>query len=347
MSLSQRKKQILQAVITEYIKTAEPVGSRTIARRYDLDLSPATIRNEMSDLEEMGYLEQPYTSSGRIPSQKGYRFYVDSLMEFKDLSANEIAWIHKIYNIKLREIDKIVQHTAKVLSAITHYTTLILGPQIQKSAFQQLQIFPLDSNKALVILTTDTGFVENKIIELPRMLSTEELFKIVEYMNRKLRGLSIDRITNSLIREMKVEMVHQMDFIEQAINLLDESFSFEKEKKVYLGGTANILNQPDFKDVSKIKKIFDVLEEETLLSKLLEEASVEDRMQVIIGEEIKIEDMQECSLITATYRVGEKTIGSIGVLGPTRMDYSKVITIVEHITEELNGILNDIYRKGR
>lgn len=345
MSLSQRKKQILQAVIWEYIKTAEPVGSRTIARRYNFDLSPATIRNEMSDLEELGYLEQPYTSSGRIPSQKGYRFYVDSLMEFKDLSANEIAWIHKIYNIKLKEIDKIVQHTAKVLSAITRYTTLIMGPQIQKSAFEQLQIFPLDAEKALVILTTDTGFVENKIIELPRMISTEELFNIVGYLNRKLKGLSIDRITNTLIREMKVELIHQMEFFEQAVNLLEESFSSQKEKKVYLGGTANILSQPDFKDVSKIKKIFDVLEEETLLSKLLEEASSEDRLRVIIGEEIKIEEIQECSLITATYSLGEKTIGSIGVLGPTRMDYSKVITIVEHITQELNGILNDIYRK--
>ncbi len=343
MTLSERKNKILHAVITEYIKSAEPVGSRTISRRYKLNLSPATIRNEMSDLEEMGYLEQPHTSSGRIPTQKGYRLYVDCLMETGDLSPGEVDWMNKIFNIKMKEIDKIIQHAAKVLSALTHYTSLVLGPQLQRSAFQQLQIFPLDAEKALVVMITDTGFVENKIIELPRMLTTEELFKVVWYLNKKLKGLTIDKITASLVREMKVELINEMDFIEQAINLIGESFSVHKDSRVYLGGTTNILNQPEFKDVDKIKKIFNLLEEEDILTSLLED-SLSDNLKVIIGEENKIEEIKECSLITATYRIGGKTIGTIGVLGPTRMDYSKVITIVEHITEHLNHILSGIYK---
>ncbi len=193
-------------------------------------------------------------------------------------------------------------------------------------------------------MITDTGFVENKVIELPRMLSTDELFKVVWYLNKKLKGLTIDKITLSLIKEMKEELLNEMDFIEQALNLIGQSFSIQKESRVYLGGTTNILNQPEFKDVNKIKKIFNVLEEEDLLSSLLEE-SLSEKLRVVIGEENKIEEIQECSLITATYRIGDKTIGTIGVLGPTRMDYSKVISIVEHITDQLNHILNGIYKK--
>lgn len=345
MILSDRKNKILYAVITEYIKSAEPVGSRTVSRRYKLNLSPATIRNEMSDLEEMGYLEQPHTSSGRIPTQKGYRLYVDCLMETWDLSPREVDWINKIFNIKMREIDKIIQHAAKVLSALTHYTSLVLGPQIGRSAFEQLQIFPLDSEKALVVMITDTGFVESKLIELPRMLSREELFKVVWYLNKKLKGLTIDEITFSLIKEMKLELLDEIGFIEQTVNLIGESFSSGKERRVYLGGATNILNQPEFRNIDKIKKIFNVLEEEAVLSNLLEE-SLSDSLKIMIGEENKIEEIKECSLITATYKIGGKTIGTIGVLGPTRMDYSKVVSIVEHITDQLNYILNDIYNKN-
>ncbi len=344
MNLSERKKEVLQLVISEYIKSAEPVGSRTIARRYDLGLSSATIRNEMADLEDLGYLEQPYTSSGRIPSQKGYRFYVDSLMQIRDLSAKEVAWIQKIFNFKLKEIDQVIQHAAKVLSTLTHYTSLVMGPQIEKSCFEKLQIYPLDHEKALVVMVTDTGFVENKIIELPHMLTTDELFRIVDYMNKKLSGLSIDKITGSLVKEMKMELIHKMDFIEQTINLLEQSSLFHRESRIYLGGTANILNQPEFKDINKIKKIFNVLEEETMLSRLLEGASTES-LKVTIGEEIEIEEIQECSLITATYSIGDKTIGTIGVIGPTRMDYSKVITIVGHITHKLTQTLSEVYKK--
>jgi len=345
LELSERKKQILQVIISEYIKSAEPVGSRTIARRYNLGYSPATIRNEMSDLEELGYLEQPHTSSGRVPSQKGYRFYVDSLMKLKNLSGKEIKRIQKIFDFKMKEIDQLIQQSAKVLSTLTHYTSLVLGPQLQKSAFENLKIFPLDNEKALVVIVTDTGFVENKIIELPQMLSTDELFKVVEYLNSRLRGLTIDRLTSGLIKDIKMELIHQMDFVDRYINLLEESSLFQRESRVYLGGTANILNQPEFKDVNKIKKIFSILEEESLLSNLLEEA-LSDSLRVVIGEEIQIEEFQDCSLITATYSVGDKAIGTIGVMGPTRMDYSKVITVVGYITKQLSSRLNEVYKKS-
>lgn len=342
--LSERKQQILKAVILHYVKTAEPVGSRTLSRRYRIGLSPATIRNEMADLEEMGYLEQPYTSAGRIPSNRGYRFYVDFLMETADVTSfrNRVREAIKktIQLEKMKEIDRIIQYTAKMLSSLTRYTSVVVGPQFEKSAFEQMHIIPLEGNRTLVAMITDTGFVKNKVIDLPYLLSMTELNQVVHYLNRRLKGLTIDQLTNSLINDLKRDLYHRIELLEQALMLVEESLSDEPARPIFKEGTVNILNQPEFKDVEKIRQILSLLEEDSLLSTLLEvPVGVSQKVVVKIGEENKLEQARECSLIVATYSIKGKSTGKLGVLGPTRMDYPQAIAVVEYIVEYLDYVL--------
>ncbi|MEW5785913.1 MAG: heat-inducible transcriptional repressor HrcA [Bacillota bacterium] len=341
ITLSERKKRILQAVVADYIRTAEPVGSRTIARTYRIGLSSATIRNEMADLEEMGYLAQPHTSAGRIPSQKGYRFYVDYLMDPGELSDDEeLEIIHSLGIEKMREIEQIIVSAARVLSSITNQTSLIMGPQFRKSAFRQLRILPLDEKRGLVVLITDTGFIKNKVINLHQTLSPAELHQVVTYLNQKLSGLNIDQVTTSLINELKRDLFRRLEVLEQAFILLEESLKEEQQVRVFLGGTSNILNQPEFRNVEKIRRMLALFEQESLLFEILEEHLGEDNIVVKIGKENAFEDIQECTLITAAYKINDKTLGALGVLGPIRMNYERVIGVVRCMVDKLNRSLS-------
>jgi heat-inducible transcriptional repressor len=338
-ALNERKQKILHAVVTDYIVTAEPVGSRTVSRRYHTDLSAATIRNEMADLEELGYLTQPHTSAGRIPSQQGYRFYVDSLMGVAPLAPEEEKYLSRLYLQlrKMKEIDQIIQHTAKALSLITNYTSLVLGPQLRRSTLKQLRLVPLNEERALVVLITDTGFIKNKIIELPQALNEDELSGIVGYLNEQLAGKSIELLSAAKLRQLRSELFHKMDLLEQMLLLLDESSS-ESESRVFLGGTSNILSQPEFKDLEKVKLLLALFEEGERLSFMLE--TTMDGVSIRIGTENRLSEMNECSLVTATYMLHDRPVGAIGVLGPTRMEYAKVVTVIEKISNKLNHLLN-------
>ncbi len=340
-SLNERKEHILRVVVVNYIKSAEPVGSRTVARSYPGGLSSATIRNEMADLEDMGYLIQPHTSAGRIPTQKGYRYYVDYLMDMNELSPDVEETINSSISAgKMREIEQIIMNSTRVLSSATNQTSLIMGPQFKKSAFHQLRILPLDEKKGLVVLITDTGFIKNKVIDLHHQLSHSELQQVVSYLNHKLYGLTIDQVTTSLINELKRDLFRRLEILEQAFILLEESLKEEKQIRVFLGGTTNILNQPEFKDVDKIRRMLKLFEQEPLLFKILEDNSSEDSIVVRIGSENEFEDIKECTLITGTYRIHDKTIGTLGVLGPTRMDYSRVISVMQRLVNHLNQSLS-------
>ncbi len=339
--LSDRKEHILRAVVVNYIKTAEPVGSRTVARFYPGGLSSATIRNEMADLEEMGYLIQPHTSAGRIPSQLGYRYYVDNLMDLNELSEDVEDKISSSLSAgKMREIEQIIMNSTKVLSSATNQTSLIMGPQFKKSAFRQLRILPLDEKRGLVVLITDTGYIKNKVIDFQHHLSQSELQQVVSYLNQKLYGLTIDQVTTSLINELKRDLFRRLEILEQAFILLEESLKEEKQIRVFLGGTTNILNQPEFKDVDKIRRMLNLFEQEPLLFKILEDNSSENDIVVRIGSENEFEDIKECTLITGTYRIHDKTLGTVGVLGPTRMDYSRVISVMRRLVDQLNQALS-------
>lgn len=339
MGLSARKRQILQAVIIDYIKSAQPVGSRTIARRYKVGLSPATIRNEMADLEEAGYLLQPHTSAGRIPSQTGYRYYVDQLMEASDLEEEEKAKIKQVYEYeKLKEIEEIIRHTSRLLSLLTNYTSLILGPHLKKSAFKKLQILQVDHQRGLLVLVADTGFVKHKVINLPQTLSANELNRIVTYLNMRLDGLTIDTITSKLIRELRRDLYQHIKFLEDTFTLLGDSLA-EDERRVFLGGTTNILNQPEFEDIGKVKSLLALFEQHSLLANLLAwpVAGVEG-VVIKIGRENILEEVQECSLVMATYCLGKEVVGTIGVLGPTRMDYSKTVAVIQQVVSHLGRL---------
>ncbi len=338
LNLSERKQKILHAIVTDYIQTAEPVGSRTISRRHKMNLSAATIRNEMSDLEELGYLCQPHTSAGRVPSQHGYRFYVDYLMNLSGLTVQEEDYIGRVFLqlAKMREIDQIIQHTARVLSQLTRYTSLVLGPLLGRSAFKQLRLIPLDETRALAVLITDTGFIKNSVIDLPQALSEEELTAVVCYINEQLAGQTIESLQSSHLQQMRQALYKRIDILEQTLMLLEESCG-ESEGRVHLGGASNILNQPEFKDLEKVRQLLAFFEQDDRLSFLLETPL--EGISIRIGTENSLQEMNECSLVTATYMLHNRPVGTIGVLGPTRMDYSKVVTIIEHIAGRLNNIL--------
>ncbi|MCR3921193.1 MAG: heat-inducible transcriptional repressor HrcA [Firmicutes bacterium] len=336
--LNERKQQILHAIVTDYIQTAEPVGSRTLSRHYQFKLSAATIRNEMADLEELGFLTQPHTSAGRIPSQQGYRFYVDTLMDTASLTQYEEDYLTGLFTKvqKKQEIDQIIQQTARALSLMTSYTSVVLGPQFRRSAFKQMRIIPFDPERALVVLITDTGYIRNKVIKLPKALSMDELNQVVAYLNSELTGKTIASLTAARLRRLRNDLYARVDIFNHMMNMLEECTA-EGESRVFIGGTSNILNQPEFKDMEKIKHLLTLFEQGERMMFMLETSL--DGVSIRIGTENNLAEMNDCSLITASYLLHDRPVGTIGVLGPTRMEYARVITVIEEIASRLNRLI--------
>ena len=335
--LDGRKKQILKVVTDDYISSAEPVGSRTIARRYDLGLSPATIRNEMADLEEGGYLEQPHASAGRVPSEKGYRYYVDDLMSLQYLNEHDLELIYHELEKHHHEIEVLIHQTAKILTQMTKYPSMALGPQIETAIFRHIQLIKLSGNTILVLIVTDTGYVENRIIELKNGISDVELDRFSSLLNYKLRGMNLKDIKSSFIREIRSEMVFQDEFFSEAIKVLVRSIADHSQERVFLDGATKILEQPEFSNLIKFKPLMKVFEEEENLYKLLTN-NLQRGAKVKIGSENENFGIQDCSVVTAGYEIAGRTVGVIGVLGPTRMEYAKVLPVVEYTA----GILSDL-----
>ena len=343
--LDDRKKSILKVVTDDYIASAEPVGSRTIARRYNLGLSPATIRNEMADLEESGYLEQPRTSAGRIPSETGYRYYVDALISLQRLSQQEINGIYKEMEGYHQEIEAIIHQTSKILVHMTKYPSVVLSPQFQTAIFRHIQLVKLSATTILVLIVTDTGYVENKIIELKTEVSSEELDRISELLNRKLRGICLKDLQSTLLNDIRSELVFHDQFFNESIKLLIKAIANRSTERVYIDGAIKILEQPEFTDLQKFKPLMNALEEEERLYKLLSCNSGRGA-QVKIGHENDELGLHDCSVITANYEITGRTVGVIGVLGPTRMDYAKVLPIVEYTASVLSELLTLINKRG-
>lgn len=336
--LDERKRKILQAIIDDYISTAEPIGSRTIARKYDLGISPATIRNEMADLELLGYIEQPHTSAGRIPSAKGYRFYVDCLIEPQTISEREINLIDNWYHAKVQRIEEVFQETAKILSRMTRNISMVLAPQLSQCVFKYIQFLQLDERRVILVVVTDTGFVENKIMHTPPGTSLKDLQRIAEGINSRLAGLPFDRIQASLLTQIKQELLPSEEFLDTALLMIKQALFTEKNEKVYLGGTTQLLNQPEFRNLDKIKGLLTMLEEERLLCDILQKKE-DDGVIITIGQENKYTGMQDCSVVQATYRLDGQIVGTVAVLGPTRMEYRKIISILDFMHSHLGEIL--------
>lgn len=332
--LTERQRLILTAIVDDYISSAEPVGSRTISKRGDIGFSPATIRNEMSDLEELGYLEQPHTSAGRIPSQKGYRYYVDHLVRLDNLSDEEVKRLKSMFAEKITVMEQVVQHTSSVLAQLTNYTAIALGPEMFNTTLRHFQLLPLDESTAVAIIVTSTGHVENKTVPIPPGVSRSELEKVVNILNAKLTGIPLIQLRAQLYTEVGQELAKYVSHAQEMVALIESIMGGdEAHREVYLSGTTNMLSQPEFKDVDKIKTIWNLLEETPSLIKVIGEAPT--GIQVRIGNENGHEAITNCSLITATYSFDGQTVGTIGLLGPTRMEYAKVMNMMHHVSAQL------------
>jgi heat-inducible transcriptional repressor len=336
MFLDDRKMRILRAIIDDYINTAEPIGSRTIARKHELGLSSATIRNEMADLEEMGFLAQPHTSAGRIPSDKGYRLYVDQLMKVKDLTFIEIENINKSMEIKINELSQLIKQASIAMSKITKYTSMAITPPMKKSILKAVQVVPIEPGKALIIVVTSAGVVRNEMIKISDSISPDFLIKVSNIFNEKLSNLTIEQINLPLIREMEMEIGATKEILLPILNGVADCINKIDDSEVYLDGTTNIFNYPEFRDIAKAQEFLHVLDEKDILQKLLTVCGDSKSINIQIGAENDMIEIRDCSLVTTSYSLGNLIIGTIGIIGPTRMEYPRVISSMNYIREMIN-----------
>lgn len=331
-----RKMRILQAIVDDYIMTAAPVGSRTVSKRSDIDLSPATIRNEMSDLTELGFLEQPHTSAGRIPSEKAYRLYVNHLMDSAKLTDEETEYIKKHLDTRKHEVGEVIRQTAKVLSDMTNYTSMVLIPQLNTMKVKRISLIPVSDGTAMAVVVTNTGVTKNAMINIPESLSPEDVEKISKLITQKLDGHKLTEAIESVLPSIKAEIGEQADAVCEMLEAIEKSMA---ETDVEVVGASNILDYPEYSDAQKARSFLAEVETGSYLQKVLTDAS-DVEMSVRIGTENDNPDMQDCSVITVTYKAGGKPIGTMGVVGPTRMDYGKVMAVLKYLSSSLSDILS-------
>ncbi|MDD2335737.1 MAG: heat-inducible transcriptional repressor HrcA [Geobacteraceae bacterium] len=336
--LSERSRQILEAVIDDYIRTAEPVGSRTVTRRHGFALSPATVRNVMSDLEEMGFLSSPHTSAGRVPTDKAFRFYVDSLLQVRAITENQQEEIRRQYRVPGRDVGEILKETSRILSSISNYIGIVIAPRFSANVFRQIEFVKLCGKRILVILVSESGTVQNRVIEAEEDLSSEDLVRMTNYLNNLLHGLTISEVKARIIREMKDEKVRYDKLLTRALKLSEVTLE-ESAADVFIEGQVNILKQPEFADVERMKEIFYTFEEKSQLINLLDCCLKADRVNIFIGAENFLSRMNQMSVVTASYASGPNSLGVLGVIGPTRMGYDRVIPIVDYTARMLSELL--------
>ena len=348
MELDERKLKILQAIIKTYLETGEPVGSRTISKLPGLNLSSTTIRNEMADLEELGYIIQPHTSAGRIPSDAGYRLYVDQMMAEKALEReqkeeSEVAE-HDALLAKVDRLEHLLQQVAKVLASNTNYATMVTAPNYKNTKVKFIQLSQVDERQLLAVIVVEGNVIKNKMIEVEEPLANDELLKFNVLLNTFLTGLSLQEINLELIQTMKQQAGIHADILEHIFEGVMDAVRSAEELEVYTSGANNILKYPELGDASKAGEILEVFEEKKALNHLIESTSDGDNqygIQVYIGGEQPIQTMNDCSLVTATYELEEGVRGKIGIIGPKRMDYDKVVTTLKNLTDELDTIFKN------
>lgn len=341
MELDERKKKILQAVIRNYLETGEPVGSRTISKYTDLHLSSATIRNEMSDLEEMGYILQPHTSAGRIPSDKGYRFYVDAMMEEKD---REMGELKEMLLERQDKMETLLKQVAKVVAQNTQYAAMISAPKAGRTKVKFIQLSRVNTAQLLAVVVAEGNIIKNNILDVEEELSDENLLKLNILLNTHLNGLSVNEISLRMITEIKRQAGEYSEIVGNVIDTIAETFGDDGDVEIYTSGTNNIFRYPELADNDKASELVGTFEEKYPLTSLVRESFGEDNtgIQVYIGEEAPVQSMKDCSVVTATYELGEGMKGTIGIVGPKRMDYDKVIGTLRM----LQAKLDELYKKS-
>lgn len=341
MQLDERKTKILQAVIRNYLETGEPVGSRTISKYTDLNLSSATIRNEMADLEEMGYILQPHTSAGRIPSDKGYRFYVDTLMTEKE---REVVEMKEMLLERQDKMETLLKQVAKVLAQNTQYATMISAPQTHRNKVKFIQLSKVAADQILAVIVVEGNVIKNHILPVAEELSDETLLKLNILLNTHLNGLSIDEINLGMIAAMKQQAGLHSNIVSEVIDAVADAIKAEEDLEIYTSGANNIFRYPELADNSKASDLINTFEEKQLLGTLVQNAVNEEQgtgIQVYIGDETPVRGMEDCSVVTTTYELGDGLKGTIGIIGPKRMDYDKVVGTLRTLQNKLDELYKE------
>ncbi len=346
--INERKLQILKAIISDYVSTGEPVGSRTLARKYNLGISPATIRNEMSDLEEMGFLEQPHTSAGRIPSSKGYRIYVDRLMPAEKKDPSFIPVIqNQILNLAAFEIDKIIRGTSQILSELTNMAIIASTPSARKVGIRTIQLVSLGSHNLMVVIVLDNSQVRNTVIRTEEMPHPGDLLMLSNLLTMKLSRLSVEQINIGILDSVRKDLSGYRTLFASVLSAVYEALTKDEDEFI-VEGKSNILNFPEFNSIEKAKEIFLTLENPDELMENFEKSLGEgedDSFRIFIGDETDITDNKDLSIISAKYQLNGEDVGTINLLGPKRLDYSKVTTILTQVVEELNKKLSNLSKE--
>lgn len=341
MELDERKKKILKAVIRNYLETGEPVGSRTISKYTDLNLSSATIRNEMADLEEMGYILQPHTSAGRIPSDQGYRFYVDTMMEEKD---REMVELKEMLLERQDKMETLLKQVAKVVAQNTQYAAMISAPSTHRNKVKFIQLSRLNPEQILAVIVVEGNVIKNNIIPVTEEISDETMLKLNILLNTHLNGRSIEEINLGMIAALKAQAGVHGNIVGEVIDAVGDAIKADEDLEIYTSGTNNIFRYPELADNGKASELVGTFEEKQQLGSLVQESLENEAgtgIQVYIGDEAPIKSMKDCSVVTATYELGEGMKGTIGIVGPKRMDYDKVIGTLRTIQSKLD----ELYKK--
>jgi len=338
--LDERSKQILQAVIQCYINTPGPVGSRVVSKKYHFGFSPATIRNIMSDLEEMGYLSQPHTSAGRVPTDSGYRFYVDSLAAERQQINNALtAELNRKFELLKKDINSFLDDASKMLSELSHYIGITMSPNTSMTTLSKIELLKYRDNQLAVILFTDEGIIKNKIVPVDPEVSQKELNIIAEYINSRFKGQSLDEIKKLILKEMTRERVLCDSLISEAIRICRTAFS-AAPGNIYISGLSEVLRLPEFCDINRIRELLQTLEAKHIIVNLLDNIADAEGTQVLIGAENLLTEMKQFSLVAATYKEGGRPIGTVAIIGPKRMNYLEAISIVDSTAQFITKLLS-------
>lgn len=338
MELDERKRKILLAVIRNYLETGEPVGSRTISKYTDLNLSPATIRNEMADLEEMGYILQPHTSAGRIPSDQGYRFYVDAVMQEKE---QEVVELKEMLLERQDKMETLLKQVARVVAQNTQYAAMISAPQTHRNKVKFVQLSRVNEQQILAVIVVEGNVIKNNILNVREELSDENLLKLNILLNTHLNGLSLEEINLGMIAAMKQQAGIHGDIVGEVIDAVGEAIKADEDLEIYTSGTNNIFRYPELSENGKASELVGAFEEKRQLESLVQETMANEAdtaIQVYIGDESPVQGMKDCSVVTATYELGEGMKGTIGIVGPKRMDYDKVIGTLRMLQTKLDEL---------
>ncbi len=336
-----RHQGVLRAIVQDYIRTAEPVGSRTISRKYGFSLSPATIRTIMADLEELGYLAQPHTSAGRVPTDKGYRLYVDNLMDRTPLSREEVEQIEQHVGPSASELDDLSREAGKLLSALSPYVAVALAPRLQDCRLQRAEFILQGRDRVLAILLAENAMVHHRMIALEEPIAQDDLDRMARCLSDMLKGRTLGEVRDLLLSQMAEEKAQYDRLLAQALRLGVQALAGEAEADMYVAGAARIADQPEFADVHKMKSLYTAFEEKSKLVILLSECLRGEGCRIFIGSEIPVEDIKELSVVASPYGRQGQVLGVLGVVGPTRMDYGRAVALVETTATFLSRSLSE------